>query len=130
MTKFNELFSTMNFENDTERKKLQILFENYMTDIPNNFYLNQFDLANKYVGSSYDEWIKILKHPAFNTWKAEQIAIIATTQTDKALAGGDIVDKEALNLLKIRQDVLKDEKKVEKPTIIVIPNDLFFKDDS
>ena len=130
MSKFNELFSTMSFTSDIERKKLQILFESYMENIPDNFYKNQFELAKDYPGSTYEEWVKILKHPAFNTWKAEQIAIIATTQTDKALAGGeDVVDKEALNLLKIRQEVLKDEKKVDKPTIIVIPESLYFRED-
>lgn len=128
MSKFNELFSTMTFVNDSERKKLQILFENYMENIPDNFYKNQFELAKDYPGSTYEEWVKMLKHPAFNSWKSEQIAIIATTQTDKALAGGeDVVNKEALNLLKIRQEVLKDEKKVDKPTIIVLPESLFFK---
>ena len=59
--------------------------------------------------------------------KAKQIAIIATTSTDKALAGGDMDDKNAVNLLKVRQDVLNSEKKAEKPTIIVIPESLFFK---
>lgn len=130
MNKFDELFCTMSFVNDTERKKLKLLFENYMENIPDNFYKNQFELSKEYPGSTYEEWVKILKHPAFNTWKAEQIAIIATTQTDKALAGGEeVVDKEALNLLKIRQEVLKDEKKVDKPTIIVMPESLYFREE-
>ena len=118
----------MKFKNDAEKKKIELLFNNYMEDIPDNFYCNQFELVEKYPGSTYEEWVKLLKHPAFDTWKAEQIAIIATTQTDKALAGGSLVDKEAVNLLKIRQDVLKDEKKTEKPTVIVIPESLFFKE--
>lgn len=127
MTTFESLFGTAKFASSTERKKLQILFENYMSDLPANFYLNQFDLCKKYPGSSYEEWVKILTHPAFDSWKSSQIAIIATTQTDKALAGGeDLADKNALSLLKARQDVLKDEKKVEKPTIIVLPESLFF----
>ena len=130
MTKFEELFSTMSFKSDIERKKLEILFESYMEDIPANFYKNQFELTTDYPGSTYEEWVKILKHPAFNSWKSEQITIIATTQTDKALAGGDdMVSKDALNLLKIRQDVLKDEKKIDKPTIIVLPESLFFKEE-
>jgi hypothetical protein len=130
MNKFDELFSTMSFKSDIEKKKLQILFESYMENIPANFYKNQFELTTDYPGSTYEEWVKILKHPAFNSWKSEQITIIATTQTDKALAGGDdMVSKDALNLLKIRQDVLKDEKKVDKPTIIVLPESLFFKED-
>ena len=130
MITFETLFGTMKFNNTTERKKLQILFENYMDDLPANFYLNQFDLAKKYAGSSYEEWVRILTYPAFDSWKSSQIAIIATTQTDKALAGGeDLGDKNALSLLKARQEVLKDEKKVEKPTIIVIPESLFFKED-
>lgn len=130
MTKFEELFSTMSFKSDIERKKLEILFESYMENIPANFYKNQFELTTDYPGSTYEEWVKILKHPAFNSWKSEQITIIATTQTDKALAGGDdMVSKDALNLLKIRQDVLKDEKKIDKPTIIVLPESLFFKEE-
>ena len=58
----------------------------------------------------------------------EQIAIIAETTTDKALAGMD-KDASSLNLLKMRQDVLSSEKKTEKPTIIVIPEALFFKEE-
>ena len=129
MDLFETLFSTMKFKNDFEKKKISLLFNEYMQNIPDNFYKNQFELSKEYVGSSYEDWVKILKHPAFDSWKAEQIAIIASTQTDKALAGGDLSDKEGINLLKVRQDVLKDEKKTEKPTIIVIPESLFFKDE-
>lgn len=129
MDLFDTLFATMKFKNDFERRKIAMLFEEYIQNIPENFYKNQFDLAKEYTGSSYDDWVKILKHPAFDSWKAEQIAIIASTQTDKALAGGDLTDKEAINLLKVRQEVLQDEKKTEKPTIIVIPESLFFTED-
>ena len=129
MTTFEKLFSTMKFTSDSERKKFKIMFEAYMSDIPANFYRKQFDLAVQVSGTTYEDWVKFLKHSAFNIWKSEQIAIIATTETDKALAGGDLKDKEAVNLLRVRQDVLNDEKSVEKPTIIVIPESLFFKDE-
>jgi hypothetical protein len=102
----------------------------YMSDIPDNFYENQFSLAKKYSGTSYEDWVRILKHPAFNSWKAEQIAIIATTSTDRALAGQGEDGRDTLNLLKMRQDVLNQEKKTEKPTIIVIPEDLFFREET
>lgn len=125
---FDKLFSTMKFTNSSDRKRVKILFDEYMSNLPDNFYKNQFDLAKEYEGSTYEDWVRILKHPAFNSWKSEQIAIIATTSTDKALAGGsDVDDKGALALLKMRQDVLNSEKHVEKPTIIVIPEALFFK---
>ena len=127
---FNQLFATYAFINAKDRRLLESLFEMYMSDIPNNFYENQFSLATKYSGTSYIDWVRILKHPAFNSWKAEQIAIIATTSTDKALAGQGDDGRETLNLLKMRQDVLNQEKKAEKPTIIVIPEDLFFREDT
>ena len=126
---FNTLFATMVFKNSAERKRFQDLFELYMEDIPDNFYVDQFSLAKKYSGTRYEDWVRILKHPAFNTWKAEQIAIIATTATDRALAGGDDNSRDALNLLKMRQDVLNSEKKIEKPTIIVLPHSLFFEEE-
>jgi hypothetical protein len=119
----------MVFKNSAERKRFQDLFELYMDDIPDNFYVDQFSLAKKYPGTRYEDWVRILKHPAFNTWKAEQIAIIATTATDRALAGGDDNSRDALNLLKMRQDVLNSEKKIEKPTIIVLPHSLFFEEE-
>lgn len=129
MDLFETLFSTMKFKNDFEKKKISLLFNEYMQNIPDNFYKNQFELAKEY-GASYEDWVRILSHPAFDTWKAEQIALIAKTTTDKALAGGsDLADKNALPLLKTRMDVLKDERKSEKPTIIVIPESLFFKGD-
>ena len=129
MTTFDTLFGTMKFTSNLEKKKLNLLFDEYMKDIPANFYRNQFDLATQYPGSTYEEWVRILEHPAFDSWKSKQISLIATTQTDKALAGGDITDREAINLLQVRQNVLKDEKKIDKPTIIVIPESLFFKED-
>lgn len=127
---FNKLFATMSFKDSKERKKFEGLFELYMSDIPDNFYVDQFSLSKKYEGTSYEDWVRILRHPAFNTWKSEQIAIIATTATDKALAGGDENSAGALNLLKMRQDVLNSEKKIEKPTIIVLPQSLFFEEET
>ena len=126
---FDKLFATYNFTSAKDRRNLESLFNMYMSEIPENFYENQFSLAKKYIGTSYEDWVKILKHPAFGSWKAEQIAIIATTSTDKALAGQGEDGRDTLNLLKMRQDVLNQEKKVEKPTIIVIPEDLFFRED-
>ena len=123
---FNKLFGTMKFKDAIEKANLKTLFEAYMENLPESFYKNQFELA-KDLGGSYEDWVKVLTHPAFDSWKSHQIALIATTSTDKALAGGDLDDKSAVNLLKVRQDVLNQEKKAEKPTIIVIPESLFFK---
>lgn len=126
---FDVMFATMDFKSSKDRKNIESLFNMYMSEIPENFYENQFSLAKKYVGTNYEDWVRILKHPAFCTWKGEQIAIIATTSTDKALAGQEDNSKDTLNLLKMRQDVLNAEKSVEKPTIIVIPEELFFKEE-
>ena len=103
----------MDFQSSKERRKFEDLFNMYMSDLPQNFYENQFTLSVKYPGTSYEDWVRILKHGTFVTWKQEQIAIIAETSTDKALAGMD-KDASTLNLLKMRQDVLSAEKKVEK----------------
>lgn len=127
---FDRLFATYDFTSSKDRKLMESLFNMYMSDIPDNFYENQFSLAKKYSGTSYENWVRILKHPAFNSWKAEQIAIIATTSTDRALAGQGEDGRDTLNLLKMRQDVLNQEKKTEKPTIIVIPEDLFFREET
>ena len=127
---FDRLFATYDFTSGKDRKHIESLFNMYMSDIPDNFYENQFSLAKKYPGTNYEDWVRILKHPAFNSWKAEQIAIIATKSTDKALAGQGDDGKDTLNLLKMRQDVLNSEKKAEKPTIIVIPEELFFREDT
>ena len=129
MITFDTLFNTMKFTDAKERRRMEIMFAAYVGDLPANFYRNQFDLANQVSGTSYTDWVKFLKHPAFDSWKSEQIAIIASTETDKALAGGGIRDKEAVNLLKVRQDILKEENAVEKPTVIVVPESLFFKED-
>lgn len=127
---FDRLFATYAFTSAKDRKLIESLFNMYMSEIPENFYENQFSLAKKYLGTNYEDWVRILKHPAFGSWKAEQIAIIATTSTDKALAGQDDSGRDTLNLLKMRQDVLNQEKKTEKPTIIVIPEELFFREDT
>lgn len=126
---FEKIFSTFVFRDAIDKKRIEALFNDYMAKIPETFYKNQFDLS-KEIGGSYEDWYRILSHNAFASWKAEQIAIIAMTATDKALAGGeDMSDKNALPLLRARQDILKDEKKVEKPTIIVLPDTLFFKEE-
>ena len=126
MVSFSELFSTMAFKSDAERRNFEDMFDFYMSDLPKNFYKNQFDLEKDDPGSSYEDWVRFLKHPAFDSWKASQVAVIASTQTDQALAGGDMRDKDALNLLKARQDILKEENSGQKPTIIVIPESLFY----
>ena len=101
MIKFEELFGTMKFASEFEKKKMKLMFDTYVSDLPANFYRNQFDLAEHVSGTDYVDWVKFLKHPAFDSWKSEQIAIIASIETDKALAGKDVNDKEALNLLKV-----------------------------
>ncbi len=127
MTDFNTLFKTMKFKDVVEKKTIETLFNFYMSDIPDNFYLNQFELSSKYTGSSYEDWVKVLTYPAFNSWKSEQIALIATTQTDKALAGGeDMSNKDALSLLQARQKILEPKDKNNKQVIIVLPTELFF----
>ena len=129
MITFENLFGTMKFVSEFEKNQMKLMFEFYISELPNNFYKNQFDLANDFPGTTYEQWVKMLKHPAFDTWKSEQIAIIASTETDKALAGGGLGDKEAVNLLKARRDILADENKIDKPTIIVLPESLFFKEE-
>lgn len=124
---FDRMFATMDFKSSKERRRFEDLFNQYMSDLPDNLYENQFSLAKKYPETNYEDWVRILKHPAFDSWKQEQVALIATTSTDRALAGVD-KDKDTLNLLRMRQDVLNAEKKVEKPTIIVIPEELFFRE--
>lgn len=125
---WSTLFGTFKFKNTADRIMLKDMFETYMSDIPKNFYRNHFELQAEYEDTTYEDWLRIITHPAFDSWKAKQIAIIASTTTDKALAGGSI-DQNALSVLKMRQEVLNAEKKVEKPTIIVIPESLFFKDE-
>lgn len=125
---FDSMFATMSFTSSKERRRIEDMFDSYMSDLPQNLYENQFSLQSKYEGTSYQDWVRILTHPAFDTWKQQQIAIIATTSTDRALAGVD-TNKDTLSLLKMRQDVLNAEKTAEKPTIIVLPEELFFKGD-
>lgn len=126
---FERLFSTYVWSEPDEKTIVKSMFDQYQSDLPANFYLDQFGLAKKYPGTDYAVWVKMLKHPAFNSWKQEQIAIIATTVTDKALAG-ETGDSVALNLLKTRQQVLEAGKSTERPTIIVLPESLYFREDS
>lgn len=130
MLKFEDLFNSMKFKDTIEERRLSLLFTEYISDLPDNFYLNQFDLQKKYDGSTYEDWVRILTHPAFNSWKNSQVTLIAETSTDRALASGDLVDKDAVNLLKIKKDVLDDSKKESKPVIIVIPESMYFTDES
>lgn len=122
---FEELFGSMKFETSYEKSEYETMFDNYISSLPENFYLNQFELASKYPGSSYESWTKFLQHRAFDSWKTKQVNLIASTETDKALAGG-LRDKESVNLLKARTEIINTDTEV-KPTIIVIPESLFFK---
>lgn len=127
---FNTLFKGMKFIDDLEKAKLETLFDAYMSNLPENFYKNQFDLA-KEIGGEYSDWVKILSFDTFKSWKAEQIAIIANTKTDEALAGGESLgNKDMLPLLKVRQDILKEEKASDKPPMVVLPESLFFNEDN
>lgn len=124
---FNELFSSMKFVNAPERDKFEKMFSCYVSELPENFYLNQFELTSKYAGTTYEEWTKFLQHQPLESWKTKQVNLIASTETDKALAGG-LRDKESVNLLKARTEIINTDTEV-KPTIIVIPESLFFKGD-
>ena len=125
MTTFVDLFSSMKFTSPEERDKFENMFSCYIGELPENFYLNQFELAKKYSGTNYEEWTKFLQHQAFDSWKTKQVNLIASTETDKALAGG-LRDKESVNLLKARTEIINTDTEV-KPTIIVMPESLFFK---
>lgn len=125
---FEELFATMKFVDATEKAKFKDMFSSYVSELPENFYLNQFDLANKYSGTTYEDWVRFLQHQAFANWKAKQVNLVASTETDKALAGG-LRDKESVNLLKARTEIINSDTEV-KPTIIVMPESLFYKGDS
>ena len=123
---FDTLFKGMKFKDVYEKDKFETLFNAYMSNIPENFYKNQFELA-KEIGGDFQDWVKILSYDTFRTWKAEQISIIASTKTDQALAGEDsLANKEMLPLLKVRQDILKEEKASDKPPMVVLPESLFF----
>ena len=122
---FNELFSSMKFINSAEKDNYETMFNYYISELPENFYLNQFELASKYPGTNYENWTKFLQHQAFDSWKTKQVNLIASTTTDKALAGG-LRDKDSVNLLKARTEIINSDTEV-KPTIIVIPESLFFK---
>ena len=128
-TSFENLFGTMKFTSKTQEETFKEMFKCYFSDIPANFYRNQFDLATQYPGTSFEDWSSFLQHQAFDNWKSKQISIIASTETDVALAGGGLRDKESLNLLRARQDILATENADTKPTIIVMPESLFFKED-
>lgn len=123
---FEDLFKTMKFTSAKEKSLFEEMFDYYVSEIPENFYLNQFELTSKYSGTSYEHWTKFLQHPAFDSWKTKQINLIANIETDKALAGG-LRDKESVNLLKARTEIINSDTEV-KPTIIVMPESLFFKD--
>lgn len=123
---FNELFNTMKFVDLDEKLRFQSMFSCYISNLPENFYLNQFELASKYAGTTYEDWTKFLQHQAFDSWKTKQVNLIASTETNKALAGG-LRDKESVNLLKARNEIINADTEV-KPTIIVMPESLFFKD--
>lgn len=123
--KFEELFNSMKFEDSSEQLKFESMFNNYTSDLPANFYLNQFDLSNKYPGTNFEDWTRFLQHQPLDSWKSKQVNLIASTETNKALAGG-LKDKDSVNLLKARSEIIDSDTEV-KPTIIVIPESLFFK---
>ena len=52
---FDRMFATMDFKNSKERKRIEELFDLYMSELPENFYENQFSLAKKYPGTSYED---------------------------------------------------------------------------
>lgn len=125
--KFDDLFKTYPFKSDAERHTMEEMFAFYFDDLPANFYQNQFDLAKKYPGTAYELWAEFLQHHPFDSWKSKQISIIASATTDKALSGEGMKDKESLNLLRARTDILENENKDKKAVIIVMPESLYFK---
>ncbi len=126
---FNALFGTMKFLSTADKLSYEQMFVNYMNDLPANFYLNQFDLAKKYEGTDYEDWNKFLSHPAFSKWKSQQINTIAAVKVDEALSGNIGSDRTTVNVLQTRQQVLEEQKNETKPTMVVMPMDLFLSED-
>lgn len=128
MTTFEDLFNSYKFKDDSEREMFRQMYIDYINNLPDNFYKNQFKLAEDYpTDADWETWAEFLRHPAFDNWKSKQINVITNAETDKALAGEGLKDKESLNLLRARQEVLEESNKETKPTIVVMPMDLFFK---
>ena len=73
---FEELFSSMKFTNDVEKDKFKSMFSFYVSELPENFYLNQFELASKYTGTDYEAWTRFLQHQAFDSWKTKTEELI------------------------------------------------------
>jgi hypothetical protein len=126
---FDDLFQTMEFIDTPEKLKIKILFDEYMKGVPSNFYLNQFELQEKYIGSTYSDWYKILSHTPFKTFRDKQVALIVETSTNRALGGDINLDKDALNLLKMKKDIVTAETSNQKPVVIVVPESLYFKEE-
>jgi len=127
---FDTLYANMRFQDESERDKFRILFNSYMENLPANFYKDQFTLA-KEIGGDYSDWVTLLSWDIFKAWKNEQISIIASVKTDEALAGNEsLANKETLPLLKVRQDILKEEKTSDKPPMVILPESLFFSDEN
>jgi hypothetical protein len=126
---FNEVFSSMQFKNPIEQKVFENLFNMYMSDLPANFYANQFELQKKYTGTKFEQWVKMLEHLPFKNWKDKQVSLIVEANTNKALGGDMDLDREALNVLKLKKDIVADEGSAQLPTIIVIPESLYIKDE-
>lgn len=124
---FNDVFQTMEFKNAIERKTFETLFDLYMSDLPANFYANQFELQKKYAGTKFEQWVKMLEHLPFKNWKDKQVSLIVEANTNKALGGDMDLDREALNVLKLKKDIVEQEGSAELPTIIVIPESLYMK---
>lgn len=127
---FNQLFSTFEFKDNIDKTKLEAMLKLYLSDLPENFYKTQFDLANDYPQTNYQDWVRFLQHPPLKNWVSQQLNVIVEANTNKALGKDDVKDKDAINILRMRKEVIETDNASQKPTIIVIPESLFMKDES
>ena len=51
---FNTICSSMKFKNDAEKKKIELLFNNYMEDIPDNFSEEELRIFSGYLNRIYN----------------------------------------------------------------------------
>lgn len=124
---FDTLFSTFEFKDNIEKTKMKAMLQLYLDNLPDNFYKTQFELAKDYPQTNYQDWVKFLQHPPLKQWVSQQLNVIVEANTNKALGKDDVRDKDAINILRMRKEVIETDNATQKPTIIVIPESLYMK---
>ena len=112
-----EALSDSTHINEVKKKELISLAEMFLDDMKDNLLKDQFDLANKYSGTTADEWADFLSDRVVSTYVKKHKNTLLRISAERNLADPYAKNKRD-NLTLVKN--IKEEEKEDKQMIVIM----------